>query len=134
MFRIVMTALTFLLLFASCGSGGGDGEDQITRSYGGTLTGNNCLTNRPQEQAAIYIIVFEDFSAGSPVRLIDQNEVEWTGTMLSSNSFVVGTAADSRFSITVTEITPSSADGSSITSCQEINGCCTTLTGRLARR
>lgn len=115
-------------VLAACG-GGSSGPIAVTETYHGVLSGTNCFDFFAQTAQADYAVT-RALTEGGAVTLVDAaSGITWTGTMTSVDSFrVTSAAADPRMSITVTDITSTSAGVVATTSCVSFR-CCTPLAG-----
>lgn len=118
------------LALALSGCGGGDDSAQTSVTFQGTLSGTECLTGLPINVAARFLVEIADFSSGSPVTLVDQGNLSWTGLMTSPSSFSVTTPADARMSIAASDVSAAGAHILATTACSSFR-CCSTLTGDL---
>ena len=110
------------------GCGGGDGPSATVVTFQGTLTGTECLSGQPISVAARFSLEIADFSSGSPVTMVDQGNLSWSGLMTSPSSFNVTTPADARMSIAASDVSTSGAHILATTACTSFR-CCSTLTG-----
>src|SRR6478735_6906307 len=124
--RLAGAALLALTLSA-CGGG----FTIITIRFGGAITGINCFDGGRDTIPVSFVINVNDFSAGSPVTLVDQSGTTWTGTMTSPSAFRVTNSApnaDPRTSIAVSNFTSASAHVDATILCVSFR-CCTPLSG-----
>ena len=127
--RIASLALLALIL-SSCGGGG---VTILIIRFGGTVTGINCFSGGHDTIPVSFIISVSDFSAGSPVTLVDQSGNTWTGTMRSPSSFTMVNSApnaDPRTSISVSNFTHAGAHVDATILCVSVR-CCTSLSGEI---
>jgi hypothetical protein len=127
--RIASLALLALIL-SSCGGGG---VTILIIRFGGTVTGINCFSGGHDTVPVSFIISVNDFSAGSPVTLVDQSGNTWTGTMSSPSSFTVVNSApnaDPRTSISVSNFTHAGAHVDATILCGSFR-CCPSLSGEV---